>query len=105
MATDPSTGPITAEMGSMFVSRMALWEDALPDPEQADPEVYKEVFYTLGSRDGVAPLYFPGYQQWDSTIYKKNMDQLWANATSDVAAVLQQVHEETQAFLDNIETS
>ena len=75
----------------------------LPDPEQADPEVYKEVFYTLGSRDGVAPLYFPGYQQWDSTIYKKNMDQLWANATSDVAGILQQVHEETQAFLDNIE--
>ena len=43
----------------MFVSRMEFWEDALPDPEQADPEVYKEVFYTLGSRDGVAPLYFP----------------------------------------------
>jgi hypothetical protein len=33
------------------------------------------------------------------------MDQLWANATSDVAAVLQQVHEETQAFLNNIETA
>ncbi len=63
-----------------------FWEAALPDPEQADPEVYKEVFYTLGSRDGVAPLYFPGYQQWDSTIYKKNMDQLWANATSDARA-------------------
>ena len=103
MATDPANAPITAEMGSMFVSRMEFWEDALPDPEQADPEVYKEVFYTLGSRDGVAPLYFPGYQQWDSTIYKKNMDQLWANATSDVAGILQQVHEETQAFLDTIE--
>jgi hypothetical protein len=33
------------------------------------------------------------------------MDQLWANATSDVAGVLQQIHEETQAFLDNTETS
>jgi hypothetical protein len=33
------------------------------------------------------------------------MDQLWANATSDVAGILQQVHEETQAFLDKIETS
>jgi multiple sugar transport system substrate-binding protein len=105
MATDPANAPITAKMGSMFVSRMDFWEDALPDPEKADPEVYKEVFYTLGSRDGVAPLYFPGYQQWDSSIYKKNMDQLWANATSDVTAVLQQIHEETQAFLDGIEQS
>jgi multiple sugar transport system substrate-binding protein len=103
MATDPANAPITAEMGSMFVSRTAFWEDALPDPEQADPEVYKEVFYTLGERDGVAPLYFPGYQQWDSTIYKKNMDQLWANATNDVAGVLQQVHEETVAFLGTIQ--
>ncbi len=102
-ATDPANAPVTAEMGSMFVSRMAFWEDALPDPEQADPEVYKDVFYTLGAQDGVAPLYFPGYQQWASTIYKKNMDQLWANATSDVAGILQQVHEETQAFLDGIE--
>lgn len=102
-ATDPANAPITAEMGSMFVSRMASWEDALPDPEQADPEIYKEVFYTLGAKDGVVPLYFPGYQQWASTIYKKNMDQLWANATSDVAGILQQVHEETQAFLDGIE--
>jgi len=103
IATDPANAPITAEMGSMFVSRMAFWEDALPNPEQADPEVYKEVFYTLGAKDGVAPLYFPGYQQWASTIYKKNMDQLWANASSDVEGILQQVHEETQAFLDGID--
>jgi multiple sugar transport system substrate-binding protein len=102
-ATDPANAPVTAEMGSMFVSRKEAWEAALPDPEQADPEVYREVFYTLGAEDGVAPLYFPGYQQWSSTVYKKNMDQLWAGATSDVAAVLQQVHEETQAFLDGVE--
>jgi multiple sugar transport system substrate-binding protein len=103
-ATDPANAPITAQMGSMFVSRMDKWEAALPDPAQADPEVYKEVFYTLGSKDGVAPLYFPGYQQWDSTIYKKNMDQLWANATNDVAGVLQQVHDETVAFLATIQS-
>lgn len=102
-ATDPANAPITAEMGSMFVSRMDAWEAALPPAEAADPEVYKLVFYDLGLEDGVAPLYFPGYQQWDSTIYKRNMDQLWANATSDVAGVLQQIHEETQQFLDGIE--
>jgi hypothetical protein len=32
------------------------------------------------------------------------MDQLWANATSDGADILLQVHEETQAFLDGIES-
>jgi multiple sugar transport system substrate-binding protein len=102
-ATDPANAPVTAKMGSMFVSRKEFWKDALPDPAQADPQVYTEVFYTLGEKDGVAPLYFPGYQQWSSTVYKKNMDQLWAGATSDVTAVLQQVHEETQALLDTIE--
>ena len=32
------------------------------------------------------------------------MDQLWANATSDGADILLQVLEETQAFLDGIES-
>ena len=103
MATDPANLPTTAEMGSMFVSRMDAWEDAMPDPTQLDPEVYKAVFYDLGVEDATVPLYFPGYQQWDSSIYVRHMDRLWTGATDDVAGVLQQVHEETQAFLDTIE--
>ena len=98
MATDPANLPITAQMGSMFVSRMDAWEHALPDPSQVDPEAFKHVFFTLGARDGTVPLYFPGYQQWDSSIYVRYMDQLWAGATTDVAAVCQQIHEETQAL-------
>ena len=102
-ATDPDNLPVTAQMGSMFVGREDFWEYAVPGEELADPEVFTEVFYTLGKRDGVAPLYFPGYQQWNATIWKKHMDRLWANATNDVTGVLQELHEETQAFLDTIE--
>ena len=36
-----------------------FWEDALPDPEQADPEVYKEVFYTLGIARRRRPALLP----------------------------------------------
>lgn len=102
MATDPANLPITAKMGSMFVSRKDAWQNAMPDPSQVDPEAYKQVFFTLGEKDGQVPLYFPGYQQWDSSIYVKNMDRLWAGATDDVAGVCQQVHAETQKLFESM---
>lgn len=98
MATDPANLPITADMGSMFVSRTDAWQEAMPDPTQIDPEAYKYVFYDLGVKDATVPLYFPGYQQWDTSVYVKNMDRLWTGASSDAAEVCQQVHEETQAL-------
>lgn len=103
MATDPANLPITAKMGSMFVSRMDQWDQALPDAAELDPEAYENVFYTLGAKDGRVPLYFPGYQQWDASVYTRYMDQLWANATSDVAAVCQQIQADTVALLASME--
>jgi multiple sugar transport system substrate-binding protein len=103
MATDPANLPITAEMGSMFVSQMDAWQDAMPDASQVDPEVYKYVFYDLGREDGTVPLYFPGYQQWETTVYNRHMERLWTGATSDVTAICQQVQEETVALLASME--
>jgi len=98
--TNPDNLPTTGVMGSMFVARTDFWEYGLPTKESGvDPEAFKKAFYDLGSRDGVIPLYHPKYQEWEATVYIKNMDRLWVNEEQDVAKVLAQVHAETQQLL------
>lgn len=97
--SDPKNLPVTAKMGSMFVSNMQYWEDGVPARDVLDPTAYKKAFYELGRTDGVHPLYFPSYGRWDSSVYVKNTDALWANQTSDVAAVMAQIQTETTPLL------
>ena len=97
--SDPKNLPVTAKMGSMFVSNTKYWEDGVPAKDVLDPTAYTHTFYDLGKTDGIHPTYFPNYGRWDSSVYKKNMDNLWANKESDVAKVLNQVQTETQPLL------
>lgn len=97
--SDPKNLPITAKMGSMFVSNTKYWQNGVPSKQVLDPEAYKHTFYDLGKTAGTHPVYFPNFGRWDSSVYKKNMDSLWANKESDVAKVLNQVQTETQALL------
>lgn len=100
-ATDPQNLPVTGQMGSMFVSNTKYWEYAAPPKEMLDTEAFKHAFYDLGKVDGDIPLYFPQYQQWESSVYDKNVSRLWVGEAKDVAAVLQQVHEETRQLLSS----
>ena len=97
--TNPKNLPTTAKMGSMFVSRKDFWEYGLPPKDQVDPEAYKHTFYDLGKQDGIHPLYYPNYGRWDSSVYTKNMDNLWVNKEQDAAKVLQQVQTGTEPLL------
>jgi ABC-type glycerol-3-phosphate transport system substrate-binding protein len=97
--TDPANLPTTAKMGSMFVSNVKFWKDALPPQDQVDQDAFKHTFYNLGKRDGVHTPYFPGYAKWVTSIYQKNIDTLWANQQSDVSSLLHQMQTETDAFL------
>jgi len=97
--SDPKNLPITAEMGSMFVSNTKYWQNGVPSKDVLDPKVYQHTFYDLGKTAGVHPNYFPNYGRWDSSVYKKNMDNLWAGKESDVRKVLDQVQTETKPLL------
>lgn len=97
--SDPKNLPVTAKMGSMFVANSKYWDAGVPGKEVVDPKRYEHTFYELGKRDACSPLYFPSYGRWDSSVYAKNMDNLWANKESDVAKVLGQVQSETQPLL------
>lgn len=97
--SDPANLPVTAEMGSMFVANTKFWEKGVPSKDVVDPQAYTHAFYELGKTDGDRPLYWPGYGRWDTSVYQKNMDNLWANKTSDVAATLALVQAETEPLL------
>lgn len=97
--SDPKNLPVTAKMGSMFVSNTKYWQNGVPSKDVLDPKVYQHTFYDLGKTAGVHPNYFPNYGRWDSSVYKKNMDNLWAGKESDVSKVLGQVETETQPLL------
>lgn len=97
--SDPANLPVTAEMGSMFVANTKFWQKGVPDKKVLDPEAYTHTFYELGKVNGDRPLYWPGYGRWDTSVYQKNMDNLWADKTSDVAATLAQVQAETEPLL------
>jgi hypothetical protein len=86
-------------MGSMFVSRKDYWKYGLPPKDEVDPAAYKNIFYDLGKRDAAHPLYFPNYGRWDSSVYVKNMDNLWVNKVKDAGEVLRQVQTETEPLL------
>jgi len=98
-ATDPANLPITGEMGSMFVSNSKYWDKAAPPKDMLDTTAFKHAFYDVALKDGIAPNYFPQYQQWDTSVYEKNMSRLWTGETTDVKATLQQVQTETKALL------
>lgn len=97
--SDPKNLPVTAKMGSMFVSNTKYWKDGVPSKEILDPAAYERTFYELGKTDGTRPVYFPSYGRWDTSVYRKNMDNLWANKTSDVAGTLALVQAETEPLL------
>ena len=97
--TNPKNLPATGKMGSMFVSRKDYWEYGVPPKDELDPAAYKHTFYDLGKRNGTHPLYFPNYGRWDSSVYVKNMDNLWVNKEQDAGKVLRQVQTETEPLL------
>lgn len=97
--SDPENLPVTAKMGSMFVANSTFWKDGVPAKDVLDQAAYEHTFYELGKQNADRPLYWPGYGRWDSSVYMKNMDNLWANQTSDVAATLAQVQAETEPLL------
>jgi ABC-type sugar transport system, periplasmic component len=99
--SDRKNLPQTGKMGSMFVSRRDFWKYGVPPQDQVDPQAFKHTFYDLGKRDASHPNYFPNYGRWDSSVYTKNMDNLWTNTESDAAKVLAQVQTETQPLLQS----
>ena len=99
-ATDSSHLANTALVGSMFVSRSDLWQDSIPGPDSGvDPDAYKHAFYDLPLQDGKVPLYHPKYQEWETSIFIRITDQLWAGEQTDVTAAMQQLQAETVALL------
>lgn len=97
--SDPANLPVTAKMGSMFVSNTKYAKYGVPDKKVLDPEVYTHTFFDLGKANSDRPLYWPGYGRWDQSVYNKNMDNLWSNQTSDVAGTLARVQTETEPLL------
>ena len=46
--TTPKNLPITARMGSQFVSRMDYWKFGVPPANKVDPKRFKHTFYDPG---------------------------------------------------------
>ena len=100
-ATAPEHLSNTALVGSMFVSRSDLWQDSIPGADSGvDPEAYKHAFYDLPLQDGQVPLYHPRYQEWETSIFIRITDQLWAGEETDVTAAMQRLQSETVALLE-----
>jgi multiple sugar transport system substrate-binding protein len=95
--TNVPNSKLISKMSGAFSSRADIWQYAIPE-KGLDPKAFKHTFYDL-SADVTHPLYFPKYGQWDTSVYTKNTDALWANTTSDVAGVLAKIDDETQPLL------
>lgn len=96
----PEALPVTAKMGSSFVSRMDMWERAFDGAGEAgfSKDAYKDTFFDLGKRDGVVPPYHPKYVEWES-LWTKHMEPVFIGDQKDVAAACKALNEETNALL------
>ncbi len=98
--SDPEALPITAKMGSSFVSRADMWEHAFDGAADVGftKEAYKHTFYDLGQKDGVVPPYHPKYVEWES-LWQKHMDPVFIGENSDVAAACNALNDDTNKLL------
>ncbi|MFN8491337.1 MAG: extracellular solute-binding protein [Caldilineaceae bacterium] len=98
--SDPEVLPISAKMGSQFVSRADMWEHAFDGAQDVgfSKDSYKHAFYDLGQKDGVVPPYHPKYSQWES-LWSKHLDPVFIGEQKDVAAACKALNEDTNKLL------
>jgi len=100
--SNPEILPTTGTMGSMFVSRADMWQNAMPTPQMHfKAESFKHAFYELGKRDGVVPPYHPKHVEWES-LWKRYTEPLFIGEQKDVAAAMKAFNEDTNKLLQEL---
>jgi multiple sugar transport system substrate-binding protein len=101
MLSNPECLPTNGRVGSQIVLRKSFYPYALNESLYKKLPNYYYVFAELGSKDGVMPWYFPGFQEYDA-LWSRYMDPVFVTGKMSAKEALSKYQIEAQKILDQI---